>query len=60
MPRTRGSFRSARRALFTTVAVSVAWLYPGGASAEVWSFVGSRYQAMGGAGVAVVDDSLAS
>ncbi|MCG8588291.1 MAG: conjugal transfer protein TraF [Proteobacteria bacterium] len=30
------------------------------ASAEEWSFVGARYQAMGGAGVAVVDDDLAS
>ncbi len=38
---------------FTAVAAALP------ASSEVWSFVGSRYQAMGGAGVAVVDDSLA-
>ena len=30
------------------------------ARAEEWSFVGSRYQAMGGAGVALVDDNHAS
>lgn len=30
------------------------------AQAEEWSFVGARYQAMGGAGVAVVDDENAS
>ncbi len=30
------------------------------ARAEEWSFAGARYQAMGGAGVAVVDDSHAS
>ena len=30
------------------------------ARAEEWSFVGARYQGMGGAGVAVVDDEQAS
>ena len=36
-------------------------LFAGGAaSAGEWNLVGSRYQAMGGAGVAVVDDALAS
>jgi len=29
---------------------------PGSVSAEEWAIVGSRYQAMGGAGVAIVDD----
>lgn len=32
----------------------------GPAAAEEWSFVGARYQAMGGAGVAVVDDEHAA
>lgn len=32
----------------------------GTAPASEWQFVGTRYQGMGGAGVAVVDDSLAS
>ena len=31
-----------------------------GASAQGWAFVGARYQGMGGAGVAVVDDEHAS
>ncbi len=29
------------------------------AEGSEWQFIGSRYQGMGGAGVAVVDDSLA-
>ena len=32
----------------------------GTARAEQWSFVGTRYQGMGGAGVAVADDSQAA
>lgn len=35
-------------------------LVPGPASAEEWAFLGARYQGMGGAGVAVVDDEHAS
>ena len=49
-----------RGAFLSIVSSSLVCLSFGEASAEVWSFVGSRYQAMGGAGVAVVDDSLAS
>ena len=33
-------------------------LIPGSASAGEWTFVGARYQGMGGAGVATVNDSL--
>ncbi|HPG26735.1 MAG TPA: conjugal transfer protein TraF [Myxococcota bacterium] len=35
-------------------------LFTPAASAEEWSFVGARYQGMGGAGVAMVDDEHAS
>lgn len=38
----------------------VAACLPVASHAEQWSFVGARYQAMGGAGVAVVDDEHAS
>ena len=31
-----------------------------GAQADVWNFTGSRYQAMGGTGVAFSDDSLSA
>ena len=33
-------------------------LIPGSGSAGEWTFVGARYQGMGGAGVATVNDSL--
>ena len=36
--------------------VMLAW--PGAALADQWAFVGSRYQAMGGTGVAFATDSL--
>ena len=39
------------------LAVTVSAAAPG--SAAVWVNVGPRYQAMGGAGVAIADDSLA-
>lgn len=41
------------------VLIAPPWLTPT-AEAEEWSFVGARYQGMGGAGVAVVDDEHAA
>jgi len=46
---------ASRVAVGSLVALSSAF-----ATAEEWSFVGARYQGMGGAGVAVVDDEHAS
>jgi hypothetical protein len=43
--------------IFTFVLLQLAC--PRVAEATEWQFIGSRYQGMGGAGVAVVDDSLA-
>jgi hypothetical protein len=41
------------------LASSLGCLIPGSASAGEWTLVGARYQGMGGAGVATVNDSLA-
>jgi hypothetical protein len=43
-----------------TSATAAALIVTGAADAEEWSFLGARYQAMGGAGVAVVDDGHAA
>ncbi|MEZ4330804.1 MAG: conjugal transfer protein TraF [Myxococcota bacterium] len=50
--------RRARRRLASLLVAGA--LAPAAAPAEEWSFVGARYQGMGGAGVAVVDDEHAS
>jgi hypothetical protein len=49
-----------RRATPLAVLLATALLAAGDAGAQEWSFVGARYQGMGGAGVAVVDDEHAS
>jgi hypothetical protein len=53
-------FYTAARSAIGLVLVTLVALNPGVALADQWSFVGSRYQAMGGAGVAIADDSTAT
>ncbi len=42
-----------------TATLGLILVTPGSARANEWQLIGARYQAMGGAGVAVVDDALA-
>jgi hypothetical protein len=49
-----------RRATPLAALLATTLFAAGGAVAQEWSFVGARYQGMGGAGVAVVDDEHAS
>jgi hypothetical protein len=64
MPRTTDSTRTAarlpgRRILAAFFLAAFALLAAGSAAAELFNLVGARYQGMGGAGVAVAEDSLA-
>jgi len=56
--RSVGSGTSPARAIGLALCLTAALAAP--ASGEEWAIIGARYQAMGGAGVATVDDSLAS
>lgn len=53
------SFSRTIQAVITAMAL-LGLVFPGAASAGEWTMVGSRYQGMGGAGVATVNDSFAS
>lgn len=52
--------RRRRAAIRLALLVVAGLLQAGPGGAQEWSFVGARYQGMGGAGVAVVDDEHAS